>query len=98
MSEGSTFGTAAKRFWDDSMRKLEARVAHARGDITDEQLAEVLGPPAPPGTSVTDVIRAIRRAPDGTFAGMLRKSGQEILTAAAMRAGRRAAKRNDEKR
>jgi hypothetical protein len=98
MIDGSKFGTSAKRFWDDSMRKLEARVAHARGDITDEQLADVLGPPPPPGTSFTDVIRAIRRAPDGTFAGMLRKSGQEILTAAAMRAGRRAAKRNDEKR
>jgi hypothetical protein len=89
MSGTDKLGTAAKQMWEQAKRKTEARVAHARGDITDAQLAEILGPPPPPGTSLGDVIKTIRQAPEGTFAGMLRKTGQEIARAVARRTASR---------
>ena len=49
MGSESRFGAAAKEYWDDAMRKVGARVAHARGEISDEQLRAALGPPPPPG-------------------------------------------------
>jgi len=95
MSEGpkTKLGTAAREYWDVAKRKMEAHVAYARGDISAEQLAEIVGPPPPPGTSFADVVKTIRQAPEGTFAGMLRRSAQELLTAAT----KRSAKRDDDK-
>ena len=89
MGSESRFGAAAKEYWDDAMRKVGARVAHARGEISDEQLRAALGPPPPPGSTLSDAMKAIRRAPEGTFAGMLRRTGQELLAAAAKRTANR---------
>jgi hypothetical protein len=73
-------GNAAKEYWETLKRRTEARIQHARGEITSAQLAEILGPPAPPGTSLGEVLgKAIKEAPEGTVGAMLRKSGQEIL-------------------
>lgn len=89
---GTKIGTAARQYWKETVRRLEARASHARGEISDETLAEILGPQPPPGASLADILKAIRKAPDGTFVGMLRKSGQELLTAAMIR---RTSKRHD---
>jgi len=73
-------GSAAKEYWETLKRRTEARIQYARGEITSEQLAAILGPPPPPGTSLGEVIgKAIKEAPEGTVGAMLRKSGQEVL-------------------
>jgi hypothetical protein len=78
MADGSNLGDGFREYVVSLKQRAEALLAHARGDISDEQLAERLGPPDPLG-------KAIREAPEGSFGAMIRKSGKEILAAAARR-------------
>jgi len=53
--EGKVGGTA-REFFERFKRRTAARVAYVKGDLTEAQLREILGPPAPPGTSLADVV------------------------------------------
>jgi len=78
MAGESKLGDGLREFWGATRREVTARMAYVRGEITAEQLREMLGPRDP-------LFQAIRDAPDGTLGAMIRKSGQEILTAVTRR-------------
>ena len=49
-------GAKARELFGTFKKRTAARLAYVKGDITEAQLKEILGPPAPPGTSLADVV------------------------------------------
>ena len=79
-------GTAAREYWKTLKTWAEAQAAHARGEITDEELAAIRSPaPAPLG----EVVQAIKKAPEGSLGAMLRNSGRELVAEVARRVGKK---------